>query len=162
MAANPGKQGGKLGADGREVFTRGQAAKFLGLTHEQLRHLHRSNRIRSTRVEGCHLFARHELERYRDQAPGELAARAFELFEAGKTAPQVVIELRADPSAIADLLEAWAKMSGHWTIAGPRGPRRAWEDVYKIGELTPGKMRRALEIVAGVPELRARMLAAEG
>lgn len=151
----------KIGADGRELFSRRQACRFLGLSLHQLRHVQDSGRIQPITIEGTYLFPRAELERYRAQEPGQLAARAFQCFEEGKSAAETVIELRAEPRAIADLCAAWSEMTGAWVVAGPKGSRRAWEQTYRIGPLTPTKLRRALEIVASVPELRAKLQEAE-
>lgn len=151
----------RIGADGRELFSRAQACRFLGLTLNQLRYVQKSGRLQPITIEGTHLFPRAELERYRAQEPGQLAARAFAAFEAGKSATEAVIDLKAEPRAIADLHAAWIEMSGAWVVAGPRGSRRAWEATYQIGPLTAIKLRRALELCAASPELRAQLKATD-
>lgn len=151
----------KIGADGKGIFSRRQACRMLGITLRQLRHAQDTGRIHSIVSEGTHLFPRAELERYRAQEPGEVAARAFRCFEEGKSAVETVIELHAEPRAIEDLHAAWVEMTGAWVIAGPKGSRRAWEATYKLGALTPQKLRRALELCAAAPELREKLLQAD-
>jgi hypothetical protein len=151
----------QIGANGRELFSRRQAARFLGVTLRAIRYAQEHGRLRAITVEGTSLFPRSELERYRATEPGTLAARAFELFESGKSATDAVIALEAEPRAIADLHAAWIEMSGAWVIGGPRGSRRAWEQTYRIGTLSPAKLRRALELCAADPALRAKLQEAD-
>lgn len=157
MAAARQPRAAHVGADGKELFSRTQAGRFLGLSFRQLRYAEEIGRLKAILIEGTHLFPRAELERYRAGEPGTLAARAFAAFEAGKSATDAVIALEAEPRAIADLHAAWIEMSGAWVVGGPRGSRRAWEQTYKIGALTPAKLRRALELCAADATLRAKL-----
>ncbi len=44
--------------------------------------------------------------------PGEIAARAFELFRDGKTVREIVIELRQEPTKVEALYEKWLDLGG--------------------------------------------------
>jgi len=160
-AANDGaslRKGGKqLRLDGVARFSRVQAARFLGLSVRQIRWLQDTKQLHPIAVDHGYCFTRDDLEAWLNAQPGELAARAFQCFERGCTPQQTVIELRAMPSAIASLHAEWVKMSGAWTVAGPRGPRDRWEQAYGIGPLTPTKLLRALELIGSRADLRAQL-----
>lgn len=148
-------------ADGVRRFTRSQAARYLGKSLRQIRWLEDSGVLKPKIAKrGIRVFERAELDSYRKSSPGSLAARAFACFEAGKSPAHAVIACEATPREIEELHDAWVRMSGSWTVAGPKGPRLAWEKTYGIGEITPVKVRRALELVATHPDLRQRLLAA--
>jgi len=52
--------------------------------------------------------------------PGEAAGRAFEMFEAGKTNRDVVIEMRVDPATVEDLRQQWLECGERiWVLSGP-------------------------------------------
>lgn len=153
----PGKPARFVGADGRELFSRTQAAKALGVSEDAVRRLERRGLLRAVVLEGVHVFTRHELERHRDAKPSSNASAAFALFEQGLAAVDVVIKLNLDPSEIQSLYAAWSTMSGAIVVAAPRGSAKAWERAYGVGPLTPAKIRLALELVGAVPELRARL-----
>lgn len=156
---NPRPDG--IRADGVRRFTRSQAARYLGKSLRQIRWLEESGVLKPKIAKrGVRVFERGDLDNYRRATPGSLAARAFACFEAGKTPAQAVIQCEATPQEIETLHDAWVRMSGAWTVAGPKGPRLAWERTYGIGEITPTKLRRALELVATRPDLRERLLAA--
>src|SRR5262245_33650081 len=50
--------------------------------------------------------------------PGELAARAFELFDAGVALKDVVVELRADPGQVNLLFMQWSELGGSEFVIG--------------------------------------------
>lgn len=62
------------------------------------------------------------------QSSGEVAAKAFELFNQGKRPIAVVIALEQDPDVINALYEKWVSMKGGWLL-----PRRLKEDL--VGEI---------------------------
>ncbi len=159
MAVNQTKRGGRkgreVGANGKSLLSRAQAARFLGVNVERVRYMRHTGQLESVEVQGVHVYRREALELVRAQQRSKLAARAFVLFERGTKAADVVIKLEAEPDVIADLHRAWAEMTSAIVVQAPRGSRAAWEKTYKIGPLTPRKMRRALEIVSASPELRS-------
>lgn len=105
-------------------------------------------------LDGVHYFARDAILRAAQARPHAISGKAFTLFEAGKTPVQVVVELEADPEHIRTLWETYNRLQGCWVIQGPSS-LRAWEPVYKLGELTPTKLLRCIEIVCADPKLRA-------
>ena len=50
---------------------------------------------------------------------GELAARAFELFDEGRAEREVVRELRVDPDTVRELKEKWSNMGGADLVLNP-------------------------------------------
>lgn len=52
-------------------------------------------------------------------SPGEIAARAFELFEEGKTVRQIVVELRETPDNVLTLREKWLDAGGAELVLSP-------------------------------------------
>lgn len=71
---------------------------------------------------------------------------------------QAVIELHADPETVEKLQAVYTRLSASWLVAGPPGPRHAWEKAYGLGKLTPQKLRKALELCAAHDELREKLL----
>ena len=51
--------------------------------------------------------------------PGELAARAFELFDEGRPEREVVRELRVPPDMVRELKEKWGGMGGDDLVINP-------------------------------------------
>lgn len=151
-----------MGADGVKIFTRTQAANYLGVGNSTLRWWHSLGRlVPGLTRDGVHLYTREQLELWQRGNPDAVASQAFKLFEQGETPIAVVIALHADPTAIEKLHEQYVRLSGAWVVAGPSGPRRAWERTYRLGQLTPQKIRIALELCASNEELRAKVIAVD-
>ncbi len=51
--------------------------------------------------------------------PGELCARAFELFDAGSSLREVVIKLREQPTKVEELHDQWVNFGGADIVVGP-------------------------------------------
>lgn len=155
-------KGRHVGADGANFFTRQQAAGYLGVSVTALRTWQQQGDFVPELVrEGVHLYTRRQLDDRKYQMPGELAARAFLAFDAGRTPVQAVIELRADPALVLRLWEHYTRMTAAWVVEAPPGgaaARKAWEKTFRVGELTGEKLRRALELVASDETLRAKLL----
>jgi hypothetical protein len=132
---------------------------MLGISRGTLRNWRLSGRLQPAQMSGTQaLYTPAQIEYARRQQSGTLAARAFALFEAGHTAVAVVIELEADPEAVRTWHAHYIDLSSSWIVRGPDGSRDRWESAYKIGALTPDKLRRALELCAADPKLRALLL----
>lgn len=154
-----GFKGADVGADGVEWFTRKQAARELGIGESTLRLWHeRGSFLPDENRKGVHLYSLKQLNEKRRELPGELAAMAFERFESGLSSVQTVIELRADPGVIGQLYDSYVRMSSAWVVAGPPGSRATWEQTFRVGPITPGKLRRALELCSADPKLREKLL----
>ena len=61
--------------------------------------------------------------------PDELCARAFELFEVGKTITQAVLELRAHYTKVAEFHAAWIEMGGAEIVLSATNCKRLVEIV---------------------------------
>jgi hypothetical protein len=157
-----GKKAKELGALDPNLFTRKQAADYLGVGFSTIRWWHSLGRlVPALTRDGVHFYTREQLEQWQRGNPDAVASQAFKLFEQGETPIGVVIALHADPTAVEKLHEQYVRLSGAWVVAGPPGPRRAWERTYRLGQLTPQKLRTALELCANNEELRAKLLAVE-
>lgn len=153
-----GKRGKEVGADGIELFTRGQAAEALGVSLACVKLWERSQTIVPRLVEGVHVFTRDQIETLRSNRVGKLSAIAFRSFEDGLSPVQVVIRYGIDPERIAKMHAAYIRMTSSWVVKGPSGSVEAWERTYQLGPLTPDKLRRALELCASTPALRKILL----
>ncbi len=148
------KKGADIGADGVILFTRRQASNALGVTLATVKLWEKAGTMVPRCVEGVHVFSRDQIETVRSNRIGKLSSHAFRAFEAGKTPVQVVIDHGVDPERVAKMHDAYIRMSGSWVVQGPSGSREAWERTYRIGPLTPEKLRRALELCASRADLR--------
>ena len=141
-------------AGGQPLLTRSQAAQMLGSGVTTVRRLEKQGLLHPIVLDGVNYFARDAIARAAQARPNAVSGKAFTLFEAGKTPVQVVVELDADPEHIRTLWETYQRLQGCWVIQGPKS-LRAWEGVYHLGELTPTKLLRCIEIVCADPKLRA-------
>lgn len=92
------------------------------------------------------------------RSPGELAARAFEMFDEGKNIREIVIALRELPNTIEDLKLQWDGMGGSDRVITPL----AWEKLASmVGNFTSvadlikrieGLVNASLEITTGNDE----------
>jgi hypothetical protein len=101
------------------VVTRAGAAAELGLSHGGVRYLEKTSRLRAigTDEQGRRTFlakdvreiaASPEAPRPRvPQRPGQIAARAFELLEAGEDWRDLVKKLEIVPALARELLDQW-------------------------------------------------------
>lgn len=152
------KRAKDVGADGIVLFTRRQAAQALGVSLATVRLWERAQTMVPRCVEGIHVFSRDQIETLRSNRVGKLSALAFRCFEDGLSPVQVVIKYGVDPERIAKMHAAYIRMTGSWVVKGPSGSIDAWERTYRIGPLTPDKLRRALELCASTPSLRKTLL----
>jgi hypothetical protein len=117
----------KKGDDSSKWLTRNQAADLLGVSQMTLLALERREQLHPRRVmridNGGHqrmlyVYDPQELAAlpYRARSvvhtPGEIAARAFELFNEGRLVSEVVVELRQSPDDVEILREKWFNSGG--------------------------------------------------
>ncbi len=100
-------------------LTRSQVAARLGVGLTTVRRLEKTRRLHPKRGKRGFLFRVEDVDRLRatyprhmrpiqEATPGEIAARAFELFEQGKGLRDVVISLRQSPEAVRELYRQYA------------------------------------------------------
>lgn len=138
------------------MMLRAEVAHALRISKSRVRQLEVQGVLHPIQQGGVHYFVRDQVLEAAKAREGGLAGEVFRLFEQGETAVAVVMQLNADPDYIQGLWESYHRMLGCWVVQGP-GSLRAWEGVFRLGELTPHKLLRALELVASSPELRAEM-----
>jgi hypothetical protein len=161
---NGGRNGKKKGekrpedAGGAPMLTRAEAAQMLGVSKTTLRLYEKRELVQPIFVDGIHWFARATIRDAMKARQHGHSAAAFALFEQGKTPVEVVLELDVEPERIQHLWECYHRLQGCWIVKGP-GSLRAWERTYRLGELTPAKLLRALELVCSNPTLREQLLA---
>ena len=85
----------------------------------------------------------------RSREPGETAARAFELFQDGRSDAEVVIALRESPDTVRTLRDQWLDMGGAALVINPAG-HRALEELV-------GPFKDVAELVERVIALVARV-----
>ena len=107
---------------------RHEAAAFLGVSeylinrYTQDGKLHPRRRARSSRMGPAQVFVFDPAElaalkvrrtsRMPSRDPGEIAARAFECFDAGESVRSVVMRLRRTPAEVLELREQWLDAGG--------------------------------------------------
>ena len=120
--------------DTSKWLTRTQASDLLGVAVDTLRGwerrgiLHpRQALVHAPRMREVTVYDPDELARiqYRKKQltaiqadPGERTARAFELFEQGKTLREVVIELRETVARVEELHQQWLDLGGREAASG--------------------------------------------
>ena len=134
------------GPNGADAVTRAGAAALLSVSASTVRRLEGKELHPTVGADGVRRFERAEVEALAARrgngsanggtvdaavapsggsatsADGELAARAFELFTAGRSPAEVVIALREPPDAIVALFKQWAALTGMIVVY-----RDAWE-----------------------------------
>lgn len=127
---------------------------MLGVSKTMVRHLEKRSLVNPIVLDGVHYFTRAQVLKALETRPGAISGPAFALFKKGVKPIDVVVELAADPDHIQVLWKTYNELNHCWVIQGPSS-LKAWEGVFKLGELTPELLLRALELVCGNPETRA-------
>ncbi len=155
----------EVGADGRQRFTRLQAAKYLGRSVTTIRRWQKDGLLVGVTVEGTAVFTVTELDAMRSYGTGHDAGQAFDLFAEGKGAIEVVRELKYPPDVAMSMWESWQTMSRVFVIEAPPCSRVEWERVYSCALpsrksdprpqhpqntylLTPRRLLKVLELVS--------------
>ena len=132
-----------------KLLSRADAAKLLGVTYQRICQLHRQGRLvpvnageSSARIQGF-LYRRGDVERLRDVrvgAHGSTAAAAFEIFENGGNAVDVVKALHISPDNAMSLLKAYSTASQSALVS-----RSTLEEIKKLGfAVTPETLNETL------------------
>lgn len=131
----PRGQKGELPPDVATWLTRNEVADLLGISINTIANLERRDMLHPQRIIrsdpiGCErltfIYDPREVAKIprRDRltnirAPGETAARCFELLDAGKTVKQIIVELRETPEQIIALREKWLDTGGADLVISP-------------------------------------------
>lgn len=129
-----------------------------GMLHPQMARRQLSNGAsREVRVYDPHEVARIPKRRIVQvpNDPGEIAARAFELMDAGKSIREIVMALRETPAKVAELHDQWMIMGGGDIVIGAVATE---ELVRLVGPFdgVAGLVERLKETVDLVEQLRRR------
>ena len=135
------------------MLTRSEVATHLDTSLKTVRNLETRGFLRPVKLEGVNYFTRHDVAQAIEARPRAICGKAFALFKEGIEPIDAVVELDADPDHIDRLYRTFKRMEGCWVVQGPKS-LRAWEPVYRLGELTPRKLLKCVELVSGNPRLR--------
>lgn len=131
----------------RDTWTRKQVAATLGVTYSAVRELEARGELATKCINGVYYFDPEQVRHYKDEhritpirsPEGELAARAYELFEEGTSERHCVIKLRQHPRVVRELFRTYAEGEGL---------------------LLPGPVAQALRTALNRPDLKAEELPA--
>lgn len=170
---SPAKAGGRKAADHKAKdtsgwLTRHEASAMLSLSAQTLANYERRGLLHpeySYRRDVHNIDRRvvvydpHELSRLRPyraysrgtvapRDPGEVAARAFEMFREGQSEEEVVVELRLDPDAVWSLHEKWLHMSKADLVISPNAKTEFEKLVGPFSDVTElvEKLQKRLEL----------------
>lgn len=141
---------------GRPLLTRQQTAEMLGVHISTVIRLQKKGVLMPIMQDGAFWFSRETIGRAVEARKSHIWADAFRKFRAGLKPTAVVVELGIDPVLVELLWSSFQAMERRWVVEMPES-MRAWQGVYQLGELTPRKLLRALEIVCADPALRAQL-----
>jgi hypothetical protein len=150
-----------------KLLSRADAAKLLGVTYQRICQLHRQGRLSpvnagesSARIQGF-LYRRGDVERLRDVrvgAHGSTAAAAFEIFENGGNAVDVVKALHISPDNAMSLLKAYVTASQSALVS-----RSTLEEIKKLGfAVTPETLDETLARMLSTYRAAASILRKNG
>ena len=141
---------------GRPLLTRHQTAELLSVHITTVRRLEKRGVLTPIMQDGTHWFSRETIGRAIEARQSHIWADVFRKFRDGAQPTAVVIELGVDPALVEHLWASFQGMERRWVVEMPES-MRAWQGVYRLGELTPRKLLLALEIVCADPVLRAQL-----
>ena len=150
-----------------KLLSRADAAKLLGVTYQRICQLHRQGKLvpvnageSSARIQGF-LYRRGDVERLRDVrvgAHGSTAAAAFEIFENGGNAVDVVKGLHISPENAMSLLKAYVTASQSALVS-----RSTLEEIKKLGfAVTPETLDETLARMLATYRAAASILRKNG
>lgn len=92
------------------LLTRAQTARRIGVSIGTVRRMEGAE-LHPIVINGKHCFHPAEVERYRRLTDGQIAARAFQMFNEGRGVIDVVIELEQPPEPIERLYSTWDRLA---------------------------------------------------
>lgn len=141
-----------LPADIEHWLDRNQVSDLIGISVSTIQNLERRDKLHPLRVVRADSHGTERLMYVYDprevmkiprtdralivRTPGEVAARAFELMDHGKTMREIVIDLREDPDKVRELKERWLDMGGSERVIAPPAWHRLEELVGPFGSVT--------------------------
>lgn len=128
---------------------------MLGASTRLVRKLEGKGMLKPIVLDEIHYFTRQAVQTFMESRTNAASGKAFALFRSGVSPIDVVVELEdVDPDHIHALWTSYNRFNNCWVIQGPSS-LKAWEGVFKLGELTPELLLRCLEIICGNPAMRA-------
>lgn len=143
------------------MITRKAAAALLHSSVQIVRNAERRGELRPVKLEGVHFFSSRDVLAYaarREGRLGRLTAQACTLFRQGHGIVDVAIALEAELDHVTMLFGAWNRAEGMLIVELPK-PLAHWARVYhaSLGDFTPRRLLRALEICLSSAELRQQL-----
>lgn len=141
--------------DGKNNLDASQAGNLLGKSQQALYELVRKKSLHPVRVGIALVFARSEVERYRELA---LEREAVKYFQEGTHPLDAYQRLdgRATLKVVDRIFRDWAKLTGVWMIEAPRGSYQRWLERFELVRVSPRSLRRFVEAMLADPELSER------
>ncbi len=137
---------------GQVLLTRTQAARRAGVSISKIRRMEGAE-IDPIVIDGKHFFHIEDIDRHRRLSEGQVAGRAFKMFEEGLGIIDVIIELEQAPELIEKLHETWRRLTCSIVIRGAHGWKREVREAYpKLMPLTPYGLTQCLHVVHEDPE----------
>jgi hypothetical protein len=137
---------------GEVLLTRTQAARRMGVSVSTIRRME-GVEIEPVVIDGKHLFHLADIERARPVTDGQVAARAFDGFNQGKTVIELVIELEQPPERIERLHDIWKRLSNSIVIQGWRSSRPVDKVFPKLVPINSFTLRNCLYVIHEFPEV---------
>jgi hypothetical protein len=105
-------------------------------------------------IDGKHMFAAQDVEKYAQHSDGKLAAMAFEQFNQGKSPVELVIEMKIPPQRIEKIHDAWGRMSSAVVVVAPSPfTITRWKRMLRVDRFSWTMIAKALEIIMRDPKL---------
>lgn len=150
----------KLKPATKALLTRKEAAAWCGLATSTIAYAERTGALRgivSDKPRGATLFRVSDLESWRARVGqhSDSMRTALDAILRGCSPIDLVMKHGLLPERARQLIQTMAELSGGWYVEGPPGSREAWMRAHRIDVITPEVLRRALELFASIPWLRA-------
>lgn len=140
-----GVRAADVGADGVTLYTRTQAARWLGVDVGQVRAACGRGALSGHCIRGVWVYPRAELERYRaTTGHGKTAAAAFRALREGASVAGLVEKLEIAPDVAERCAADYARLTGAIVCQAPAGTSAAWARAFGT-ELSPAVVLDAVE-----------------
>jgi hypothetical protein len=139
------------------LLTRRAVARLLKCDVSSVRRYEAKGELRPFVLRGQHFFRRDEVLTLVERRE-PIAAKAFELFRAGKGIVEAVCELQGEPGYMRELHDEYQRAQRRLIVELPESVEH-WARAYHadLRDFTPVRLLRALEICLANPSLRAQL-----